>query len=351
MKRKLIFTGGHHTSALVVAKELKKQGIEIIWFGHRHSMWADKSDSGEYKEVTQEGIKFYDLQAGKFYHTWHPLKLLRIPWGFLQAFVWLIVEEPDGIVSFGGYLAVPTVISGWLLGVPSITHEQVIVAGWANRLISLFAKKIALSWPSSSKYYPRSKTVLTGLPIRPEIIDISTLNRRKHVKPHLFITGGKQGSHIINQAIFDSLPQLLEKYIVIHQTGSSSTTNDYAVAQAINLPNYSYFDFDSKLQIESFKQADVIIGRSGIHTVYELGFLGIPSVLIPLEKSSHDEQLLNAQLLANNNLAVIILEKELSTETLLSSIEQALALPAKPLELPINATEKIVSLIISQLVK
>ena len=160
----LVFTGGHHTSALVVAKELKKKGWNIIWYGHRHSMWGDESDSAEYREVTAAGIKFYDLKAGKFYATFSPLKLIRIPYGFLQAFLLLIFHRPNGIVSFGGYLAVPTVICGWLLGIPSVTHEQTLVAGWANKLISLFVKKIAVSWPNSLTHYPKAKTIFTGLP-------------------------------------------------------------------------------------------------------------------------------------------------------------------------------------------
>ena len=150
----LVFTGGHHTSALEVAKQLKRRGWRIIWFGHRHSMWSDKSDSAEYHDVTTSDIKFYNLQAGKFYRTFHPLKLIRIPWGFIQSFYWLLRLKPVGIVSFGGYLAVPTVITGWILGIPAITHEQTVAAGWANRLIARFAQKIAVTWPVSARHYP-----------------------------------------------------------------------------------------------------------------------------------------------------------------------------------------------------
>ena len=113
----LVFTGGHHTGALEVAKILKNRGWEIVWFGHKHSMWRDTSHSSEYKEVTENGIKFYNLLAGKFHHTYNPLKLIRIPFGFLQTLYLLLKIRPVGIVSFGGYLAVPTVIMGWVLGI------------------------------------------------------------------------------------------------------------------------------------------------------------------------------------------------------------------------------------------
>ena len=170
--KRLVFTGGHHTSALEVAKALKGKGWDIVWFGHRHSMWGDKSDSAEYTEVTVAGIKFYDLRAGKFYRTFHPLKLIRIPFGFFRTFYYLLLLKPAGIVSFGGYLAVPTVLVGWLLGIPSITHEQTVVSGWANKFISLFVKKIAITWPDSVHHYPLHKSVVIGLPLRSEIIKI-----------------------------------------------------------------------------------------------------------------------------------------------------------------------------------
>ena len=137
----LVFTGGHHTGALEVAKALKEKGWNTVWFGHKHSMWNDTSHSSEYREVTESGIVFYKLLAGKFHHTYNPLKLIRIPFGFIQALCLLLLLKPAGIVSFGGYLAVPTVIMGWLLGIPSITHEQTVTQGWANKLIALFAKR------------------------------------------------------------------------------------------------------------------------------------------------------------------------------------------------------------------
>src|SRR3972149_2405238 len=146
--KKLVFTGGHHTSALEIATALRNEGWQITWFGHRHSLWDDSSDSAEYREVTAAGIKFYNLYAGKFYRTYNPLKLIRIPVGFIQSLLLLLLIRPDGLVSFGGYLAVPVVITGWLLGIPAITHEQTVTAGYANSVIALLAKKIALSWPT-----------------------------------------------------------------------------------------------------------------------------------------------------------------------------------------------------------
>lgn len=332
--KKLVFTGGHHTSALEVAKLLQKEGWQINWFGHRHSMWGDTADSAEYREVTAAGIKFYNLYAGKFYRTYNPLKLIRILIGFFQSLLLLLLLRPDGIVSFGGYLAVPAVISGWLLSIPGITHEQTMVAGWSNRLLSLFVKKIAVAWPQSTKFYPESKTVVTGLPIRPEI-----LIPKPEIKNLIYITGGKNGSQAINKVVFALLPKLLKKYKIIHQTGFK----DLKIALKFKHKNYEAFDYDSVKGMEALKSAEVIVSRAGAHTVYELGILGKRCVLIPIPWVSHNEQQKNAEILSTQ--AVILPQDRLSASKLVSSIESAQTLHPVALNLPLDGRERLLQLI------
>ena len=345
MKR-LVFTGGHHTSALEVAKALKGKGWDIIWFGHRHSMWGDKSDSAEYTEVTSAGIKFYDLRAGKFYRTFHPFKLIRIPLGFFEALFLLFSLKPSGIVSFGGYLAVPTVLAGWLLKIPSITHEQTVVSGWANKFISLFVRKVALAWPDSVRHYPPHKSAVTGLPLREEIKKIKNQSSKTYnLKPiTLYVTGGKQGSQTINKVVFAALPELLANYRVIHQTGNL----DYSTAQSHQKDGYECFAFDSAKAVSTLSQAAVVISRAGAHIVYELGFLNKLCVLIPITRTSHNEQLLNAQILERNHQAVILPESKLSPQSLILSIKQALQLKPGNLMLPVDASQKLIRLIEQQ---
>jgi len=332
----LVFTGGHHTSALEVAKTLKGKGWNIVWFGHRHSMWEDTADSAEYKEVTAAGIKFIDLKAGKFYRTFNPLKLIRIPLGFFQALWQLLLLHPKGIVSFGGYLAVPTVLAGWILGIPSVTHEQTVVSGWANKFISLFVKKIALAWPDSAHRYPRGKSVFIGLPLRKEILNL----KRSKIKNLIYITGGKQGSQTINRAVFAALSRL-GGYQVVHQTGNL----DYSLAQSHLKDGYECFAFDSAKAIAALSQSAVVVSRAGAHIVYELGYLGIPCVLIPIPWVSHNEQLLNAQILARNHQVVILPESQLTPASLISSIKQASKLKPQTLGLPVDASAKLIQLI------
>lgn len=332
----LVFTGGHHTGALEVAKILKRKGWRIVWFGHRHSMWNDTSDSVEYKEVTEAGIEFHDLLAGKFYKTYNPLKLIRIPWGFIQAFYLLMKAKPTGIVSFGGYLAVPTVIIGWLLGIPSITHEQTITQGWANKVISRFVKKVALTWPGD-------KGIVVGLPLRMEILEAK---KRLLKKPLLFITGGKQGAVTINRVVFEALPKLLKKYDILHQVGNNTEYGDWQTARQIKLTGYKCVEYlKASDQAQALVDASIVISRSGAHIIYELGFLAQKCVLIPIPWVSHNEQYLNAKLLEESGNAIILAQDKLNSSSLNAAIAQARLLKPQKMVLVSDSSERMVKLI------
>lgn len=354
----LIFTGGHHTGALAVAQKLKSKGWGIIWVGHRHSQWGDLTDSAEYREVVASSIPFYELKAGKLYRTTNLLKLLRLPLGFLQAaslvfrFRLGLGARLKGIVTFGGYLGVPICIAGWLFRLPIIAHEQTVTTGWANKVISLFARKIAISWPSTSHHYPQDKVTLTGLPFRPEVL--SRYNQTsKRQSDLIYITGGKQGSHTINLAVFSVLPSLLSSYYVVHQTGSSSLHSDYTAALKLRAQlsphlarKYSVIDYLSPDSAARYlSSASVVVSRSGAHIVQELALFKSPAVLIPIPWSSHDEQNKNAQVLVHANQAVLLPQTKLSGDELLSAISSAAHLTPRPLKVITTGLENLVHLI------
>ena len=339
--KKIVFIGGHHTPALAVLDSLRRKHQtpntkhQIHWVGHKYSMWGDKNVSAEYQEVTKRGIPFYDLKAGKLYKTFHPLKLIRLPFGFLQAAYYLLKIRPDLIVSFGGYLAPPVVIAGWLLGIPSVTHEQTVIGGWANKLVARFAKKIFVSWEESLKHFPEEKTIVTGNPLRRSIFEVknplsplfSPLN------PTLYITGGKQGSHVINEAVKGALPELLKKYNVIHQCGRSTVYDDYQELSSDGgelssdlRSRYILRDYITEEEIGAvFAAADVVISRAGANIVCELAALGKPAILIPIPWVSHNEQHKNAQILVDAGSAVILEEKDLSAESILLCSDELFA--------------------------
>lgn len=352
MRPIIVFTGGHHNSTLEVAKCCREAGYQVYWLGHKFASLGDKSFSAEYQEVTAANIKFTELKAGRFYRRLNFLEVLKIIFGFIQSFGYLVSVRPNLIFSSGGYLSVPVVISGWLLGIPSITHEQTVVAGWANKAITPFVKKILLTHPSSIGNFPVEKSVVVGLPLRQELLDKS--NKRKYLPRLLYVTCGKQGSHTINQAFFPLIPKLVSKFTIVHQTGSNTLTKDVDRARRIKdrLGHFSdrytyapyYFAKDAARHLLS---SDVVVSRSGAHITYELMALSKKVVLIPIPWVSHNEQLLNAKLAVSRLTGAVIEEKNLTPETLYESIIKISKEPRKICsdKLETNATEKVFQII------
>jgi len=331
MKKKIVITGGHHNSALVVAEALRDKGYEVIWFGHKFTMWGDKTPGAEYQEVTKAGFRFIEIKAGKFHRTYHPAKLIRLPLGFTQSFYHLLRFRPSLIISFGGYLAVPVVIYGWLLRIPIITHEQTVVYGLANRVIERFARKILVSWETSLKHFSPDRAIFTGLPLRPEIFSKEKGKYDfKDNLPTVYITGGKQGSHIINQAIKGCLANLLKNYNLIHQCGSTTVYDDFSEMERIRdqLPSelkkrYLLTDYIFRQEIgHVFTAADLVVGRAGAHITYEMAALGKPAIFIPLPWAYADEQTENAQILVKAGIAEILPQTQLTPQKLIQLIKK-----------------------------
>lgn len=328
----VLFIGGHHNSALTVAKELiRREQCFVVWVGHKHTMDRDKSVSAEFEEVTSVGIKFYELKTGKIYKSINPLQLLKVILGFLQAYWLLLRIQPKIICSFGGYLAAPVVLAGWLQGITVVTHEQTTVVGLANRFISWFAEKIFVTWPQSKIYFPTNKVVVTGLPLRPEIFIHK--NKREifqNDQKTIYITGGKQGSHIINLFVKENLESLLKRFNIIHQCGSNSIYDDFNMLKreseslspnlSVNYRLGKYFFADEIGQI--FYESDVVISRAGGHTVYEIAALEKPAIFIPIPWVSHNEQYKNARLLMNEGAAVIIPQDRLEYDLFITEVER-----------------------------
>lgn len=327
---RIVFTGGHHTSALPVIKLLQSYSdIDILWYGHKHSLKRDKNPTLEYLDITSLKIPFYELKAGKFYKTYDPIRLLKIPFGFFQALYLLLKHKPELIMSFGGYLALPVVLAGFILRIPSITHEQTVVSGFANKIIAHFASRILITWPSSLTYFPQDKTVLTGIPIRPEIYNAtsSNFNINKEL-PTIYITGGKTGSHKINAVIESCLESLLDLTNVIHQCGDYSLTQDYERLTKLydkievkHAGKYFVRKFVLNDEIgEAFSKADLVVARAGAHIIYDLAALNKPSILIPIPWVSHNEQFRNALVLKETGIAEIIEESKLTADSLFIKI-------------------------------
>ncbi|MDP3758089.1 MAG: UDP-N-acetylglucosamine--N-acetylmuramyl-(pentapeptide) pyrophosphoryl-undecaprenol N-acetylglucosamine transferase, partial [Candidatus Daviesbacteria bacterium] len=279
---------------------------------------GDKTQSVESKALPEMGVKFVPIVTGRLQRSltiFTFFSLLKIPIGFLQAFLIILQERPDVILSFGGYVAVPVVIAGWLFSIPIIVHEQTLVSGLANRVSAIFADKIAISFKETN--FQGEKVILTGLPIRRSIVEISSsVSRRNSRLPAILVVGGNQGSHVINLALDGCLKELLKRVVVYHQTGDSKY-QDYERLSKLENDSYKVFKFIDKDWGKVLGKCDLVVSRAGINTLTELSLLGKPALVVPIPNA---EQNKNARYFEGLGLARVLPQAKLSAETLLENI-------------------------------
>lgn len=330
---KILVTGAHFTPAVAVCEELKKEkGIKIVYVGRNSTMEGQSVQSFESGVFPALTIKFVPLIAGKlqrYISLYSIVSLFKIPVGFIQAFFILLQERPEVILSFGGYVGLPIVVCGWLLSIPIIIHEQGLQMGLANKISAYFADRVAISF-KETKTLPDRITVLTGNPLRKEIInpgkingDYSRffLNAKKDQAPVIFITGGIQGSHIINQCVENSLATLVKKFYIIHQTGES-TFGDFARLSKLQNKRYLVKNWIGKEIGNVMKFSDVIVCRAGINTLSEVTFLKKSALVIPIPYQK--EQLKNAKFFEQLGTILLIPQTKLSPKIFSDSLEKIL---------------------------
>lgn len=320
---KVLVTGTHFTPAVAVIEELKKiDGIEIVYVGRCTTLEGDNTASAESKVIPSLGVKFIGVITGRLQRVFSIYtipSLLKIPVGLLQAFFIILTERPDVILSFGGYVAVPIVIAGWLFSIPIMIHEQTLVSGLANKICSLFADKIAVSFEKSA--FKGEKVVLTGLPIRRVIVESGGLSRRSGL-PTVLIMGGNQGSHVINQVTEQCLDKLTKIAYVIHITGDNKF-GDFERLERLGGfgGRYTVKKWIGKEYGTILQKADLVVSRAGINTLMELAYLGKPVLVIPIPYLYQDEQNLSAKYFEELGLVKILSQPKLSGATLLSEIK------------------------------
>jgi len=320
---KVLLTGTHFTPAIAVMEKLKKyQGIKIVYVGRTTTMEGDATPSLESQILPKMGIKFIPLIAGRWQRFISPfivISLLKIPFGFVQALLLVFLEKPDVILSFGGYVALPVVIAGWLFSIPIIIHEQTLLAGLSNRISAIFADKIAISFKESKKFFNREKTILTGNPIRKDLLDIAVGNvstRRPNKDVMVLIMGGSQGSHAINLAVWECLDKLIKFASIIHVTGDNKF-GDFEKSKRLGElmklgKRYQVFKWIGEDYGIYLKKADLVVCRAGINTLSELAYVGKPALVIPIPYIYLDEQNQNARYFEGLGLVKILPQSKLS---------------------------------------
>ena len=321
--KKIIMTGGgtagHVTPNIALMPALKEAGFDIEYIGSINGM--------EKGLIEATGTPYHGISSGKLrrYFDWKnfsdPFRVLK---GYGQAVSLMKKIKPDVVFSKGGFVSVPVVLAARHCHIPAIIHESDITPGLANKIAIKGAKKVCCNFPETMKYLPADKAVLTGSPIRRELFSgnaenaIRLCNFKDHSKPVLLMIGGSLGSKIVNEAVRKVLPELLEKFYVIHLCGKGNLDNSLS-----GTIGYAQFEYASSELTDMFALADMAISRAGANSICELLALHKPNILIPLSAAaSRGDQVLNANSFKKQGFSYVLEEEHLTAESLLKAVQE-----------------------------
>ena len=317
-------TGGHLFPGIAIAQEFlaRDPANSVLFVGTgRPFEISILSETGfKHKTITAEGFK-----GRRFWNQ--IVSISKIPKGVLESILIFRRFKADLVAGMGGYSAGPLVTGAWLLGIPIVLHEQNILPGITNRILSRFADRIYVSFKETKTGLDPKKIRITGNPVRKEILrlerdgeDIPVADPKERPRFTILIIGGSQGAHTINLAVLEAIECIedRESYFFVHQTGSK---DDIRVKKA-------YEEQGVACQVQSFfkdmsrqyEKADLIICRAGATTVAEVKAIGKGAIFIPFPFAADDHQVLNARSLVDAGAAEMILEKDLTGNVLAERI-------------------------------
>ena len=322
MDKKIVLTGGgtagHVTPNIAMIPKLKELGYEIFYMG--------SYDGIEKKLIEDFDIPYYGIATGKFRRYFDPKNFsdpFRVIKGVSEAKKYLKAIKPDVVFSKGGFVSVPVVRAAASLKIPCIVHESDMTPGLANKLCIPVAKKVCCNFPETLNNLPAEKAVLTGSPIREEL-----MKGRKEAayelcgfdtsKPVIMVIGGSQGSAAINQAVRDALPELLEDFQIVHLCGKEKIDN-----LLLTTKGYKQFEYIKTELKDIFAMADIVISRAGANAINELLALKKPNLLIPLPStSSRGDQILNAKSFESQGFSIVVDEDDLTDKLLVEKVQE-----------------------------
>lgn len=318
--KKIILTGGgtagHVTPNLALLPSLKEAGYEVRYIGSYGGI--------ERKLIENAGIPYDGIASGKL-RRYFDLKNFSDPFrvlkGYAQALSLLKKHKPDIIFSKGGFVAVPVVLAAKHYRIPVIIHESDMTPGLANKICIPSAAKVCCNFPETLKYLPKDKAVLTGSPIRAELLKGDRLSGLSYAhlsadKPVLMIIGGSLGAVAVNNAVRSILPRLLEKFQIIHICGKGNLDKSL-----MNTPGYVQFEYVDAPLRHLFATADIVISRAGANSICELLALRKPNLLIPLSAAaSRGDQILNARSFAEQGFSKMLEEEAVTNDSLYAAV-------------------------------
>lgn len=348
--KKIVMTGGgtagHVTPNIALFDSLQKDGYEIHYIGSYEGI--------EKGLIEDKKIPYYGISSGKFrrYRSWKNLTdPFRVLHGFFQARRLLGRIRPNVVFSKGGFVSVPVVMAAKTRHIPVIIHESDLTPGLANKLAMPSATKVCCNFPETLPYLPKEKAVLTGSPIRQELLHGNKQAAKDFCGftgdlPILMVMGGSIGSVYINNAIRGCIDTLLTKYQIIHLCGKGNIDESLK-----DKKGYAQFEYISENLPDLFAAADLVVARAGANSICELLALHKPNILIPLSRdASRGDQILNANSFAKQGFSAVLEEEEVTSEKLMATIDDVMAHRSKYIDAmknsgQMNAIETIMGLI------
>lgn len=307
-------TGGHIFPAIAIANAFRERhpDSEILFVGAEGRMEMTRVPEAGYKII---GLWISGLQRSlTLSNLMFPVKLIASYWRASK-----IVKDfkPHVVVGTGGYASGPVMIAATRAGIPSLIQEQNSFAGLTNKQVAGKVSKVCVAYEGMEKYFPADKIVLTGNPVRKDILSIA--GKREQALSHfgfstgkrtLLIIGGSLGARTINESILASIDKLVDADVqIIWQTGKSYYDACKARLASYDLRQIRVLDFLREMDL-AYAAADVVISRSGAIAVSELCIAHKPCILVPSPNVAEDHQTKNAMALVNKQAAVLVKDAE-----------------------------------------
>jgi len=328
---KIVITGaggGHFYPLLAVVERMRKEAFVQKIIQPDVYFYSDKPY--DEKGLFALQIKFVQIPAGKLrvYPSFETVTdMFKTVYGTIVAVIKLYALYPDAVFAKGGYASFPTLFAARLLSIPVVVHESDTIPGRTTKWAGKFASRVALSYAEASPFYPKGHTALTGQPIRdalhpPEHFERSYPDKER---PVILIIGGSQGSKTLNEAILRVLPELLNKYDIIHQVGVLNTEDMKQVTASL-LKDHKYKDhyyMDGFIDVGIFyPKIDFAITRAGSTTMFELALWQVPMLVIPIPESISRDQRSNAYAMSGRGIASVLEENNLAPTIMLTEISR-----------------------------
>lgn len=324
-------TGGHLFPGIAVAEEFlsRNPANQVLFVGTERGIESRAVPAAGYRLelISAAGIR------GKRGFT-QLAGIMKMMYGYAQSRKVLKAFRPDLVLGVGGYASLPMVLAAGGMRIPRFIHEQNAIPGQTNRLLSRFVDQVFITLQESARYFPGDSTLLTGNPLRKQILDMvekidSNIMQDRSACPseqktfNLFIFGGSQGAHAINMAMLEALPFLKESQVklgITHQTGEKDHDEVARSYRAAGL-EAEVTPFIGDMASE-YAKADLIICRAGATTIAEVTACGKACLFIPFPHAVDDHQRRNAEALLKKEACFMLLEQELSGKRLAAMINE-----------------------------